>query len=52
MKYLVYLAVAALVVWAVCYVARRIARQVKGDCGCGGGCEGCAHRCGCKDKEG
>ena len=36
MKYLIYIAVAALILWAVVYLVRHIRRQMKGDCGsCG-----------------
>jgi hypothetical protein len=46
MKYLIYIAIAALVVWAVVYLVRHIRRQMKGDCGaCGGGCDGCGGSC-------
>ena len=51
MKYIIYLAVAALVLWSVWYVAKTVRRQMKGDCGCGkgAGCENCgAGRCGKK----
>ncbi|MCI6256799.1 MAG: FeoB-associated Cys-rich membrane protein [Clostridiales bacterium] len=52
MKYVIYLAVAALVVWSVWYVARHIRRQLRGDCGCGcsGGCECCGTPCGKRKK--
>ena len=47
MKYVIYLAVAVLILWAVIYLARHIRRQMKGDCGCcGGGCSGDCSSCG------
>ncbi len=46
MKYVIYIAIALLVVWAVVYLIRHIRRQMKGDCGaCGGGCQGCSGDC-------
>ena len=37
MKYLIYLAVAGLTVWAVWYLVRQVRRQLRGGgCGCGG----------------
>lgn len=44
MKYVIYLAIAALAVWAVVYLVRHIRRQLRGDCGCGGGA-GCGGDC-------
>ena len=42
MKYVVYLAIAALVLWAVVYLVRHIRRQLRGDCSsCGGDCGSC-----------
>lgn len=46
MKYLIYLAIAALVVWAVIYLVRHVRRQLKGDCGCAGACGGDCNACG------
>lgn len=47
MKYLIYIAVAALILWAVVYLVRHIRRQMKGDCGsCGGACGGDCSSCG------
>ena len=44
-KYIIYLAVAALVVWAVVYLIRHIRRQLRGDCGsCGGDCSCCGEK--------
>ena len=44
-KYIIYLAVAALVVWAVVYLIRHIRRQLRGDCGsCGGDCSCCGKK--------
>lgn len=49
MKYIIYAAVAALVVWAVVYLVCHVRRQLKGDCGsCGGGCSGDCSCCGKK----
>ena len=50
MKYLIYIAVAALILWAGVYLVRHIRRQMKGDCGscggaCGGDCSGCGSAC-------
>lgn len=50
MKYLIYLVIAALVVWAVAYLTRHIRRQMKGDCGSCGGCEGGCGSCGSAEK--
>ncbi|MEG2119173.1 MAG: FeoB-associated Cys-rich membrane protein [Pseudoflavonifractor sp.] len=48
MKYVIYIAMAALVVWAVVYLARNIRRQMQGKCsGCGGHCDSCH---GCNEK--
>ena len=41
MKYVIYAAVALLVLWAVVYLARHVRRQLRGECGCGGSCGGC-----------
>lgn len=45
MKYVIYAAIALLVVWAVVYLVRHIRRQLKGDCGCGQGAD-CPGNCG------
>lgn len=51
MKYLVYAAAAALVLWAVWYLVRRFRRWWKGQGDCGCGCEGCPHgSCGRRRK--
>lgn len=46
MKYVIYALVAALSVWAVCYLVKAVRRQLKGGCGCGcgGDCARCASR--------
>lgn len=55
MKYLIYAAIAALVVWSVVYVVRHVRAQMRGDCGCGkgsscsGNCSGCS---GCASGKG
>ena len=49
MVYLIYLGVAALIVWSVWYVCRNLRRQVKG--ACDGDCAGCADRGGCDAKK-
>ena len=51
MKYVIYAAVALLILWAAVYLVRHIRRQLRGECGCcGGGCSGdctsCGHSCG------
>ena len=51
MKYLIYAAGALLAVWAVWYVIRHLRRQLRGDCGCGGGCGDCPHGGGCGRKK-
>lgn len=48
MDIVIYLAVAALVVWSVWYVARHILRQIRGK-GCDGNCASCG--CGCKKRK-
>lgn len=48
MKYIIYLAVGVLAVWAVWYVIRHVRRQLRGECGCGGDCAG--NCCACKKK--
>ena len=45
MKYIIYAAVALLILWAVVYLARHIRRQLRGEGGCGGDCAVC-HHCG------
>ena len=50
MKYLVYVAVAALIFWAAWYLVRRFRRWRKGSGGCGCGCEDCPER-GCERRE-
>ena len=42
MKYLVYALTAALILWSLWYLGRRIARRARGKCSCScGGCPGC-----------
>ncbi len=43
MKYLIYLLIAALVLWSVWYLIKTVRRQLRGgcDCGCGGDCGSC-----------
>ncbi len=44
MKYLIYLGVAVLIVWAAAYLLVLFHRQLKAKRGCGqGGCAGCPH---------
>lgn len=45
MKYLIYILIAALVAWAVWYLARSLRRQLRGECSCGGDCRSCAGIC-------
>ncbi len=45
MKYVIYALVAALSVWAVCYLVKAVRRQLTGGCGCGGGCGGDCGKC-------
>ena len=46
MKYIIYAAVALLVLWAVVYLVRHVRRQLRGECGCGGGdCASCGQSC-------
>lgn len=42
MKYIIYLAVGVLAVWAVWYVIRHVRRQLRGECGCGEAARGTA----------
>ena len=44
MKYVIYVLVAALIVWAVWYLVKSIRRQIKGDCGCGKDCRNCGRK--------
>ena len=51
MKYVIYAAVALLILWAAVYLVRHIRRQLRGECGCCGGscsgdCASCGHSCG------
>ena len=48
MKYVIYIGVAALVVWAAVYLIRHLRRQLKGDCACG--CDQCANT-GCSRRK-
>lgn len=50
MKYLVYAAVAALILWAVWYLARCFRRWRRRQGGCGCGCGGCPNT-GCERRE-
>ncbi len=46
MKYIIYAAVALLILWAVIYLVRHVRRQLRGECGsCGGDCASCGHSC-------
>ncbi|MEG0764744.1 MAG: FeoB-associated Cys-rich membrane protein [Pseudoflavonifractor sp.] len=43
MKYIIYAAVAVLILWAVVYLIRNIRRQLRGKCSaCGGDCSHCS----------
>ena len=51
MKYIIYAAVAALILWAVVCLVRHVRRQLRGECGggggsCGGDCTSCGQSCG------
>ena len=46
MKYVIYAAVALLILWAVVYLVRHVRRQLRGECGCGGSCGGDCAACG------
>ncbi|MDB7815642.1 hypothetical protein [Intestinimonas butyriciproducens] len=53
MKYVIYVGIAVLAVWALFYLIRHIQSQIRGDCGCGGctgNCTSCGKRCG-KNKK-
>ena len=53
MKYVIYVGIAVLVVWALFYLIRHIQSQIRGDRGCGGcteNCASCGKRCG-KNKK-
>ena len=53
-KYVIYAALAVLILWSVWYLGRRVARQLRGECGCGGTCGDCGsrpHGEGCKRKK-
>lgn len=54
MKYIIYLAIAALAVWAVVFLIRHIRRQLQGECVCGVSCSGdcvsCGKHCSGKSK--
>ena len=46
MKYVIYAAVALLILWAVVYLVRHVRRQLRGECGCcGGSCASCGKSC-------
>ena len=45
MKYVIYVGIAVLAVWALFYLIRHIQSQIRGDCG-GGGCTGNCTSCG------
>ena len=45
MKYIIYAAVAALILWAVVCLVRHVRRQLRGECGCGGDCASCGQSC-------
>lgn len=45
MKYIIYVAVAVLVLWSVWYVLRHVYRQFKGRCSCDGNCASCGNTC-------
>ena len=49
MKYVIYLGVAALVIWAAAYLIYRFHQSLKGKRGCGG-CSSCPHT-GCRHRE-
>ena len=42
LKYVIYAGVAALIIWAACYLIYRFHQQLKGKRGCGG-CGSCPH---------
>lgn len=44
MNYIIYAAIAALVVWSVRHLISTVRRQLRGDCG--GACDGCGAGCG------
>lgn len=50
-KYIIYLAAAALIVWSVYYVAKNIHRQLHGKHSCDGNCEGCSLDCKAREKK-
>lgn len=51
MKYIIYLAIFALILWAVIYLIYRVHQQLKGKRGCdSGGCGSCPHS-GCRHKK-
>ena len=46
MKYIIYAAVALLILWAVIYLVRHVRMQLRGECGsCCGDCASCGHSC-------
>ena len=55
MKYIIYLAVAGLTVWAVWYLIRQVRRQLRGGgcgCGCGGSsCSACGKDCARREQK-
>lgn len=53
MKYIIYLAVGVLAVWAVWYVIHHVRCQLRGECGCEGDCAGncCACKKSCTKRE-
>lgn len=51
MKYVIYVGVAVLIVWAAAYLLWRFHRGLKGKHGCdSGGCPGCPHT-GCRHRK-
>ncbi|MEG1396376.1 MAG: hypothetical protein RSC82_05290 [Oscillospiraceae bacterium] len=53
MKYVIYAAVAFLIIWSVWYMIRHLRRQAHGDCGCcHGDCGSCHGGCSGGKKEG
>mgnify|MGYP004464208309 CR=1 FL=1 len=52
LKYLVYALTAALILWSLWYLGRRIARRARGKCSCGcGGCPGCGKERECRSRK-
>ena len=51
LKYVIYIGVAALIVWAACYLIYRFHQRLKGKRGCDcGGCGSCPHT-GCRYRK-